>query len=86
MGVEDRGLLRPEIALYLGLDARDLLAGRDQRAVEAGHLVDAPLRLNLVVGDLELALQVQENLAIRDPLRGGDALHGELVAIPGFHR
>ena len=83
--VENGGLLGPEVALHLGLDAADLLAGRDQRAVEARDLVDPALRLDLVIGNLELALQVEEHLAVRDPLRGGDALHGELVAVPGFH-
>ena len=53
-------------------------------SVEARDLVDPLAGVDLVGGDLHLALEVDENLAIGDALRGGDALHDDFLLGAGF--
>jgi hypothetical protein len=77
MRVENRGFLGPNVLLDLVLDLRNLLPRNDQGAIETRDLVDAFPRLDLVGRHLDIALQVHENLPIRDSLRGSDARHGD---------
>jgi len=77
--VKDPGLVGAEVLLDLALDLRDLLAGDDQRLVETRDLVDAFFQIHLVGRNFDLALDVDEDLAIGDALRGGDALHHDFL-------
>jgi hypothetical protein len=84
VGVEDHGLVLAKVLLDLVLDLGDLLAGDQERLVEARYLVETLGRVDLVRGYVDLALEVDEDLPVGDALLGGYALHDDLFLCAWF--
>src|SRR5690606_35862537 len=68
-------------------DLGDLLTRQQQRLLKARHFGRTLVRIDLIRRQLEVRLQVEEYLSVRDAWRGGDALHDDFGcrAIFGGH-
>ena len=75
MRVKNPRLFRPEILVHLRHDFLDLLPRDQNRVIEACDLLHALVGLDPVGRHYHIALDIQKRLAIREALRGGDALH-----------
>ncbi len=78
MRVKDARLVLAEVFLHLAHDLLHLLARHQQGLLETRHLRRLAGLLHLVLRHLDVALDIDEDLTIGYPLRGGDAMQGEL--------
>ena len=73
--VLDEGQRSGEVRTDIGIDEMvDFL-------VETRHLIDLFLELDLIARNLNVALDINKNLSIRDPLGGSDAVNDDLTFI-----